>query len=606
MLTHSHARGTPRTSRFLRMLVLLTAAISSTVFAVVPTPEVIGPLASDPPGSPGRNYPFAATDLDLASRGYVEQEFFFQGTANVYDTPNQIGGVGLGPPAPTANIVSTGYPYKTRMIVRRPVKAGKFNGTVIVEWQNVTSGYELSPLWQRTHEFFLREGYAWVGISAQNNGVGAAPNGLRNWSPGRYGTLDVTAGGTITADRLSYDIFAQGVQAARSVSTVLGGLVVQRVIAAGVSQSAGRLAIYINAVNPRDPIIDAGLLEAGGQQIRTDLDIPVMKVLSESEHSGGAGNNEVCSSSVPPPPCQTSLQPDTDLIRVWAMAGTSHADWVNSIVLYAINRRDLPAVPLFDNCAQPSRSRIQGHYIMAAAVDGIVKWLTHGVPPPHGDPIQMVSNSPPVVARDAFGNALGGIRLASFEVPIALSQGTGTGGCALSGIYVPFDTATLQSLYPTHEGYVHAIMAAAEKNVADRFLLPADAAELIADARASLVGTGLICGPLCANVSQFLLNPSTSNLRDQTREYHFVGDSELLNLLDQATSWVAQGYTVAAGAGSTNQGMARKHFGRAMAFVRTYVAHVQTMRTQGRIAPETASLLIDFANILIERLQPLS
>src|SRR4030095_14561770 len=97
------------------------------------------------------------------------------------------------------------------------------------------------------------------------------------------------------------------------------------------------------------------------------------------------------------------------------------------------NRRDLPAVPLFDNCAQPSRSRIQGHYIMAAAIDGIVKWLTQGVPPPHGNPIQMVSNSPPVVARDAFGNALGGIRLASFEVPIALSQGTGSGGGALRG-----------------------------------------------------------------------------------------------------------------------------------------------------------------------------
>src|SRR4030095_6727331 len=118
--------------------------------------------------------------------------------------------------------------------------AATFNGTVIVEWQNVTSNYELSPLWQRSHEFFLREGYAWIGISAQNAGIAPTPNGLKNWSPARYGALDVTAGGTITADRLSYDIFAQGVQAARSVSTVLGGLAVQRVIAAGVSQSAGR------------------------------------------------------------------------------------------------------------------------------------------------------------------------------------------------------------------------------------------------------------------------------------------------------------------------------------------------------------------------------
>jgi hypothetical protein len=121
-----------------------------------------------------------------------------------------------------------------------------------------------------------------------------------------------------------------------------------------------------------------------------------------------------------------------------------------------------------------------------------------------------------------------------------------------------------------------------------------------------LVGTGLICGPLCANVSQFLLNPSTSILRDQTREYHFVGGSELLSLLDQATSWVAQGYTAAAGAGTTTQWMARQRFGRGMAFVRAYVTKVQAMRSQGFIAPETASLLVDFGNILIERLQPLS
>jgi hypothetical protein len=604
MSTQSRLRATP----LLWLLLLILAAISSSVFAAVPVPVVIGPLASDPPGSPGRNYPFAATDLVLARRGYVEQEFFFQGTANVYDTPNQIGGIGLGPAAPTANIVSAGHPYKTRMIVRRPENAAKFNGTVIVEWQNVTSGYELSPLWQRTHEFFLREGYAWIGVSAQNNGVGAAPNGLRNWSPGRYGTLDVTAGGTITGDRLSYDIFAQGIQAARSVPTVLGGLAVQRVIAAGVSQSAGRLAIYINAVNPRDPIIDAGLLEAGGQQIRTDLDIPVMKVLSESEYDGGGGGNQVCSTSVPPPPCQTSLQPDTDLIRVWGMAGTSHADWVNSIVLYAINRRDLPSVALFDNCPQhPTRPRIQGHYIMAAAIDGIVKWLTQGVPPPHADPIQIESTSPRViVARDAFGNALGGVRIASLEVPIARNQGTGS--CGLPGLHVPFDTATLQSLYPTHGAYVNAIVAAAEKNVADRFLLPADAQELIADAsRASLVGTGLICGPLCANVSQFLLNPSTSILRDQTREYHFVGGDQLLALLDQATHWVAQGYTAAAGGESTSQQlMARQRFARGMEFVRAYVTRVQAMQKRGFIAPETASLLVDFGNILIARLEPLS
>ena len=35
--------------------------------------------------------------------------------------------------------------YKTRLIVRTPVDPKKFNGTVIVEWLNVTSGRDSDP-----------------------------------------------------------------------------------------------------------------------------------------------------------------------------------------------------------------------------------------------------------------------------------------------------------------------------------------------------------------------------------------------------------------------------------------------------------------------------
>jgi len=44
----------------------------------VPTPKVMRPLA-EPPGTPGRNYPFFATDVVLADYGYVEEEFFYEG-----------------------------------------------------------------------------------------------------------------------------------------------------------------------------------------------------------------------------------------------------------------------------------------------------------------------------------------------------------------------------------------------------------------------------------------------------------------------------------------------------------------------------------------------
>ena len=40
----------------------------------------------------------------------MEEEFFIDGTANVYNTP----------PLATGSILSSGHPYKTRIVVRRP------------------------------------------------------------------------------------------------------------------------------------------------------------------------------------------------------------------------------------------------------------------------------------------------------------------------------------------------------------------------------------------------------------------------------------------------------------------------------------------------------
>ena len=48
-----------------------------------------------------------------------------------------------------------------------------FNGTVVVEWLNVTGGADASPDWVHMHDELIRDGYAWVGVSAQAVGVNA-------------------------------------------------------------------------------------------------------------------------------------------------------------------------------------------------------------------------------------------------------------------------------------------------------------------------------------------------------------------------------------------------------------------------------------------------
>ena len=80
----------------------------------------------------------------------------------------------------TGTIVDSGHPCrKTRVMVRRPTSAAsKFNGTVVVEWINVTPGRDLDIDWLQAHDYWMRTGYAWVGVSAQRVGVEA----LKVWN----------------------------------------------------------------------------------------------------------------------------------------------------------------------------------------------------------------------------------------------------------------------------------------------------------------------------------------------------------------------------------------------------------------------------------------
>jgi hypothetical protein len=76
--------------------------------------QVRGPIpANAPPGDPSRDYPWLSTMHNLAAVGYVEGEFFFAGTANRYKTP--------GPLGTTGSLLDSGHPYRSRMLVRRPL-----------------------------------------------------------------------------------------------------------------------------------------------------------------------------------------------------------------------------------------------------------------------------------------------------------------------------------------------------------------------------------------------------------------------------------------------------------------------------------------------------
>lgn len=465
---------------------LLFAAVGSDARAAsVPNPVVSGPIAApDTPGTLTHNYPFFASNHDLAKQGYVEQEYTIQGTANRYNiTPTPLSEI---TPLTTATIVDSNHPYLTRILVRRPADPKKFNGTVLVEWLNVTNGFDADNEWFFSWHHILAAGYAWVGVSAQEVGVAR----LQTWNPTRYGALNLTDGGTISGDALAFDIFSQAGQAIRSPSGVdpLGGLKMKHLIAIGESQSAAYLAAYVNAIDPLAQEYDGFvLLSTLADVFRTDLRVPVWKLLTEFD----VENSEA-----------SIRQPDTSKFRTWEVAGSSHVDQYLRSSREPLELRDFSTPTtassaeaiLAPQCVIPSiGTRVPTHYVVGHAYDLMVGWL-EGTPPPSAPRIEIATfgspGRPSVITRNSLGLALGGIQLSELAVPTAINVGvnSGPGACVRWGYSLPLSFATLEMLYNSHEAYVDQVINANRINVRSNFISAADARHSIVEAIHSDVG----------------------------------------------------------------------------------------------------------------------
>lgn len=452
--------------------------------APVAVPEVEGPIA----GRPANRLPG-----DIAEQyGYVEEELFLSGEATAYEPVGALSDDGRWTvrPADTA-------PYKTRVLVRRPADLGDFDGTVIVEWFNVTAGVDGDPDFGLLHPVILGRGNVYVGVSAQQVGVGggtprleipgAPPAALRpltESNPERYGSLHHPG------DGFSFDIYAQVAAAARA-GLLLGGATPRHVIAIGESQSAFRLVSFLNAVQPITDAFDGFLVHsrgAGGAPlwgsqhqpdpdadpvaIRTDLDVPVLQFETETDLTFLG--------------YLAARQPDTDRIVTWEVAGTAHAD--ASLLEYGARMRAELGAEGFDIASMlPSINNGPQREVLRAAFVALSDWVTDGTPPPTAAPIDTVDGA---LRRDPSGLVVGGIRTPAVEAPVAVLTGESDQEgiiFALFGSAVPFTDEQLRARYPTHDDYVAAVTASADEAVASRFLLPDDRDRIVADAQAAAI-----------------------------------------------------------------------------------------------------------------------
>lgn len=421
--------------------------------------------------------------FDLQTRGYVEEEFFLTGTALTYGARGEWARDGQWQVEPNGELR-----FKTRLLVYRPADAQRFNGTVVVCWNNVTAGYDL---FQGESPEILEGGYAYVAASVQRVGVHgflANPQGLAAWDPERYGEL------SIPSDAASYDIFAQvgravGPNRSRSGVDPLGGLAVKKVIGLGASQSAARLATYMNAMHPRDRIYDGFLLQiyfGGGAPLVGDRTVSPAAVPTPSRIPSGVNLIReldvpamIVNSELEAIACYRVRQPDTARFVTWEAAGTAHVSVQNQRTRNKKYEREFGVAAALPQ----DMNRVPLTPYFDAAIHHLQRWVDKGVAPPRQPLLEFAGEE--LVVRDEHGIAKGGARLPQVAAPVATNSSipvTSDFAGSLRGSNRPFDAAKLNALYGNETQYRARFEEAAQRALEAGVLLQRDVAPAVEEA----------------------------------------------------------------------------------------------------------------------------
>jgi hypothetical protein len=484
----------------------LTKALAAAVGPMTDT-RITGPIKVT-----ATSYPFGAANHtkipeNLAAIGYVEEEYFVSGLANVYTWPA---------PGP-AKVRTANAPYTTRILVRRPAKVANFSGNVIVEPLNPSNLFDLNLGWGLMHDQIVRSGDVWVGVTVKP----VSMQTLKTFNPVRYAPLsmdnplplsDPNNCATVPSDSsrttengLAWDIYSQVGELLRGKTAknpvYYGGRKAKQPVKMygfGYSQTGGYMYDYINGVAPLakqqtgHSIYDAYIVAVAGGDFAgiypinqceaiptltdprrqfSNVGVPIIHVMSQSDYLRGI----------------TARRPDSDVpsdaYRQYEMAGAAHATpgELNFAAAPADIVKGGRAVPP-ESCNEGPRSRFPSSIFFDAFLRNLDQWVRKGIAPPHGSPI-VVENGAPVL--DRWGNVVGGLRSPYVDVPTSTWFGSSTGAsfCFIAGHEAPFSKGLLRQIYPTHAAYVKAVTRDTRALVQQKFITNYDGQLLIKEAQ---------------------------------------------------------------------------------------------------------------------------
>lgn len=474
------------------------------------------------------SYPYGANErlqgsVNLASHGYVEEEYLVTGNARIYEAvPNsdyQVKVLGESE-------------YTTRALVRQPENPDSWSGRVVIEYMNVTDGMDLQVAWARLHEQLLEEGDAYIAFTGKSNVLPV----LKEFDGERYGTLSFGEPNALTGQTcgtspgdadfnpnqvagsengLLWDMWNQIGLAAKSGDAPLpkGATTV---IAYGESQSSiamlnlhhwfgGDRAQTDKGETIFDGYLDedsVGSVTLEGETTLRPLHLGILNQCADplanedpQMQLANQPNRGVPYFAVHSPwGMWPNVKTTAENFRDWTIAGAHHVDRNIYAHIYPV-ATDLERAGVLGADQLPWFNGATAETFSAAAwqcpavpesalgagvrtaYDWLLEWREKGEEPPVTDPVELDANNE--IKLDSHGNVIGGVRFPTVEAPAATYVVGPYGDC--SDLIVPFNQEKLSALYPQGD-YQDKFAAAAQKAVDEGLLTEADAMTMIEQA----------------------------------------------------------------------------------------------------------------------------
>lgn len=433
------------------------------------------------------SYPFASAvgKKDFETCGYREEEFFFDGTANVYHEIDD----------GKAEVLHPDIPYCNRYLLRYPKDMSRFSGRIVLEVLNATAKMDIDRVWVLCGEEIMHGGDIYVGITSKPDVLDA----LWNFDPERYHEIswrvpynnaikDTTGLNPLVIP--SHEDCETGLiwDMLTDISIYLRKQYGQgcKLILSGWSQSVRYIKTYLRHFDFKDAqhTLFDGYFAAGGvgdfevplcQQEYTSklclknlhfdyLPVPFVAVQTETENARNGGS--------------LTAQPDSDFsnlrYRRYEIAGATHDTKYSLLDYYAEDpaTEKIGMTPQYMGTEQEPND-FPSQFVFAAIYRLLCQWVSIGVLPPTAPRIA-VKHGTDENCTDIYGNTVGGIRTPFIDVPVCTyynySHTKSGDRFYLFGYQKFFTRKQIKELYGDMETYLQKVTVSCDQQIKNGFL----------------------------------------------------------------------------------------------------------------------------------------